>query len=81
MTTKLKNYPLLDYSKYEASNHILPYFAEIANNSKAIYYCGINHSFDPEDVQFNQIETNFMSFKPDLVILEASTKINKKALD
>ena len=80
MTTKLKEYPLLDYSKYESSSHIIPFFTEItnsSNSSKAIYYCAIRHTFDPDDVLFEQIKNAFVSFKPDLVILESSTKINK----
>lgn len=83
MPTKLKEYPLLDYSKYESSSHIVPFFTEItnssnnSNSSKAIYYCAIRHTFDPGDAMLEQIKNAFVSFKPDLVILESSTKINK----
>lgn len=73
---KLLNYPLLSYSDYEKTNHTLPVFRKFDSNNRSLLYCGINHTFDPVDPVFIELNNRLYDYKPDLVMLEGSTKIN-----
>lgn len=75
MTLKI-TYPLLDYSKYETTGHILPIFRKFQTKMKSLLYCGVNHTFDPTDTLFTTLKKEIREYNPDLIILEGGTKIN-----
>ena len=76
--TNENKFELLDYQVYAQNpeNYPLPILKKFENKTKKLWYFGVNHSYDYKDKMFAQIEMAFAELSPDLVILEASLKIN-----
>ena len=74
--TQLTKYPLLAYTDYENIGHILPVFKKFISENKELLYCGVNHTFDPENPLFKQLKQELLNFHPNLILLEGGTKIN-----
>jgi hypothetical protein len=72
----MQTFPLLDYKNYELDKHILPILAKFENNQKQLWFFAALHLYDFENPMFKSLEESFYDLKPDLVVLEGSTKIN-----
>lgn len=74
--TKLTNYKLLPYTDYEGRGHKIPVFKKFISENKELLYCGVNHTYDPDDDLFNQLRKQMEDFNPNLIILEGWPIIN-----
>ena len=73
---KLTNYKLLPYTDYEGRGHKIPVFKKFISENKELLYCGVNHTYDPDDDLFNQLRKQMEDFNPNLIILEGWPIIN-----
>jgi hypothetical protein len=48
----------------------LPYILDISNKQKHLIYYGVNHSNNPNDSMFIDIENRFINLKPEIAFNE-----------
>lgn len=61
---------IMSAEQYAEKPHETPYTYEVHSRDAAIHYFGANHTYDPQNPQFEAIEKKFNESKPDLVLIE-----------
>ncbi len=63
-------FPIMTAAEYADIKYEVPYVFEISLADKRLVYFGASHSRNPEDPMFEQIETEFNTTRPDVVLVE-----------
>ncbi|MBI4647166.1 MAG: hypothetical protein HY738_11400 [Bacteroidia bacterium] len=61
---------ILKYEDYLKKEIHLPYVLDLKNETKHLVYYGTEHSFNPSDTMFTDIEKRFTDLRPDIVFNE-----------
>ena len=68
----------MSFEEYAEMHHETPYVFEIESGDKKIVYFGAEHSRDPENSMFGEIEQKFRDANPQIVFVEGMTNLEDR---
>ncbi len=69
---------IMSFQEYAEREHDVPYVFELNKGDKTLTYYGADHSHNPENPMFADIEQRFQKSKPQLVIVEGISQLEKQ---
>jgi len=64
--------------EYSGIKHETPYTFQVSGNGTELMYFGARHSRSAEDTMFQDIQSKFDTFEPDIVLVEGMTDLEKQ---